>query len=209
MNRIRAKLTYSNVVSSLCLVLVLGGGTAYAATELLPKGSVGTKQIQKGAVTPAKLSKKAKATLTSPQGPQGIPGAVGPVGPRGPQGADGPEGAPGPRPITLEDTATSTEHTLGVFDGIRVYDRCAAGAGTIGFQTDTQTSTLEGFGLVSTGGAPLPEEYENAGGFATGSAVVQYEITLRNTEETNEFTHFALHIKGSTCALTGMVIPPS
>jgi hypothetical protein len=86
MQRLRGKLTYSNVVSSLCLVLVLGGGTAYAATQVLPKNSVGSKQIKSGAVTPAKLSKAAKASLGRP----------GPTGPVGPQGVQGPPGKTGP-----------------------------------------------------------------------------------------------------------------
>lgn len=86
MHRIRGRLTYSNVVSTLCLVLLVGGGTAYAASEMLPKGSVGTRQLQKEAVTPSKLSKKAKAGLVGPAGPTG---AVGPQGPQGPQGNQG------------------------------------------------------------------------------------------------------------------------
>ncbi|MBS1882490.1 MAG: hypothetical protein JSS97_05980, partial [Actinobacteria bacterium] len=45
MRHLRGKLTYSNVVSTLCLCLLLGGGTAYAATHL-PRNSVGTKQIK-------------------------------------------------------------------------------------------------------------------------------------------------------------------
>jgi hypothetical protein len=47
------KFTYSNVVSTLCLFLLLGGG-AYAATQL-PKNSVGTKQLKRGAVTGGKI----------------------------------------------------------------------------------------------------------------------------------------------------------
>src|SRR5262245_21608742 len=86
MKRIRSELTYSNVISTLCLFLIVGGGTAYAASEMLPKGSVGTKQIQKEAVTPSKLSKKAKATLTGPQGPQGPQGLAGPAGKEGAAG---------------------------------------------------------------------------------------------------------------------------
>ena len=82
MHRIRQKLTYSNVMVTVLALIVLGGGTAYAASEMLPKGSVGTKQLKKEAVTPSKLSKKAKATLVGPAGPKGATGATGDAGPR-------------------------------------------------------------------------------------------------------------------------------
>lgn len=52
--RLRGKLTYANVVSSLCLFLLLGGGAAFAATQLA-KNSVGTKQLKKNAVTTVKV----------------------------------------------------------------------------------------------------------------------------------------------------------
>ena len=54
MNRLRPKLTYSNVISTVCLFLLLGGGTAFAASHL-GKSSVGTKQLKANAVTAAKL----------------------------------------------------------------------------------------------------------------------------------------------------------
>src|ERR1700742_945577 len=92
MRRKRIPLTYSNVGSTLCLFLVLGGGAAFAATQL-PKNSVGTGQIKAASVTPPKLSAAAKASLTGPRGPQGE------VGPRGATGANGPEGPPGPRGV--------------------------------------------------------------------------------------------------------------
>lgn len=52
--RLRSKLTYANVVSTLCLFLVLGGGAAFAANQLA-KNSVGTKQPKKNAVTGEKV----------------------------------------------------------------------------------------------------------------------------------------------------------
>ena len=52
--KLREKLTYANVVSTLCLFLLLGGG-AYAATKL-PKNSVGSKQLKNGAVTGQKVA---------------------------------------------------------------------------------------------------------------------------------------------------------
>jgi hypothetical protein len=85
--RLRAQLTYANVISTLCLFLLLGG-SAYAAAEL-SKNSVGTRQIKDGAITQKKLSKALLASLPSP----GVPGATGPAGPAG---APGKDGQPGP-----------------------------------------------------------------------------------------------------------------
>jgi hypothetical protein len=71
--RIRKHLTYANVVSSICLFLLLGGATAFAAGHL-GKNSVGTKQLKNNAVTAAKIKKEAvtaakvkKDTLTGTQ----------------------------------------------------------------------------------------------------------------------------------------------
>jgi hypothetical protein len=55
--KLRTQLTYANVVSTLCLFIVLGGG-AYAATAL-PKNSVGAKQIKRNAVGAAELKRNA------------------------------------------------------------------------------------------------------------------------------------------------------
>jgi hypothetical protein len=51
--KIRHRLTYANVMSSIAVFLVLGGA-AFAAVQL-PKNSVGTKQLKKKAVTTAKI----------------------------------------------------------------------------------------------------------------------------------------------------------
>jgi hypothetical protein len=95
MKHLRGKLTYSNVMVTLLAVLVIGGGTAYAAGEVLPNNSVGTKQIKEEAVTPAKLSKASKAALTGPTGPAGPDGKEGPQGPEGLQGPRGDKGDTG------------------------------------------------------------------------------------------------------------------
>jgi hypothetical protein len=88
-NRIRTRLTYANVTSTLALFLVLAGGSAFAANHLA-KNSVGAKQLKRGAVTaakikknavtPAKLNARTLAVLRGPQGPQGPQGAPGPTG---------------------------------------------------------------------------------------------------------------------------------
>ena len=57
MTNLRVRLTYANVIiSTLCLFLLLGGGAAYAASQL-GKNSVGTKQLKKNSVTTAKIKK--------------------------------------------------------------------------------------------------------------------------------------------------------
>ena len=69
----RPKLTYSNVVSTICLFLLLGGGAAYAASHL-GKNSVGAKQLKKNSIITAKIKNEAvtaakvkKGTLTGTQ----------------------------------------------------------------------------------------------------------------------------------------------
>lgn len=61
MKQIRQRLTYANVVSTLALVLVVGGATAIAAGKV-PKHSVGPHQLRSNAVTTTKI--KANAITT-------------------------------------------------------------------------------------------------------------------------------------------------
>jgi hypothetical protein len=49
MTKLRSRLTYANVVSTLCLFLVVAGGGTFAASKLA-RNSVGPKQIKNGAV---------------------------------------------------------------------------------------------------------------------------------------------------------------
>jgi hypothetical protein len=58
MKRFLPRPTYANVVSTLCLFLLLGGASAFAATKLA-KNSVGTKQIKKSAIVTAKIKNAA------------------------------------------------------------------------------------------------------------------------------------------------------
>jgi hypothetical protein len=105
--RIRAGLSYANVVGSLALFLALGG-VSYAAVKL-PAASVGTTQLKKGAVTSSKVKdgSLSMADFKPGQLPHGLaagsgagrddrPGEPGPAGPRGEPGAPAPKGDPGP-----------------------------------------------------------------------------------------------------------------
>jgi len=65
--QIRKRLSYANVMSSLAVFLVLGGGAAYAAQKIgsseLKGGAVTTAKIKRNAVTAAKI--KANAITTA------------------------------------------------------------------------------------------------------------------------------------------------
>lgn len=58
MKSIHKRLTYANVMATIAVFLVLGGGAAFAAGKL-GKNSVGTKQLKSNAVTTAKIKKNA------------------------------------------------------------------------------------------------------------------------------------------------------
>ena len=123
LSRFAARLTYANVVSTLALFMVLGGG-AYAATTL-PNNSVGTEQIVKDGVLKPDIGEDAVGTTeikpegvrsgdvkdfslrcedfnedapvcqAGPPGQAGLQGERGPQGPPGVEGADGADGASG------------------------------------------------------------------------------------------------------------------
>jgi hypothetical protein len=63
MRNLRGRLTYANVMATIAVFIALGGAS-YAATQKLPKNSVGTKQLKKNAVTGAKVK---NGTLTGTQ----------------------------------------------------------------------------------------------------------------------------------------------
>jgi hypothetical protein len=106
----KKQLSYSNVVSTLCLFLLLGGGVSWAATSL-PKNSIGTAQLKKNAVNSSKVKNRslkavdfAKGQL--PRGATGATGLQGAVGMQGDTGATGPEGATGADGLTGPTGAT-------------------------------------------------------------------------------------------------------
>ena len=85
MKRFRSKLTYANVMATIAVFIALGG-SSYAAF-VLPRDSVGSKQIRKGAVRSSEIkdrsialrdiSRATRNALRGKQGPQGVPGSPG------------------------------------------------------------------------------------------------------------------------------------
>jgi Collagen triple helix repeat (20 copies) len=149
MHRIRGKLTYSNVVATLALFLVLAGGTAFAASQL-EKESVGSRQLKKEAVTPPKLSQKAKAALTGPAGPAGPAGAKGATGAQGPKGDPGVKGDPGSK--GEPGTSSVTNFKLLEASGTgSAFAECGAG------------EHLTGGGAIDNSAGTIKSSYPNKG----------------------------------------------
>jgi hypothetical protein len=105
MDRVRGKLSYANVMSTIGVMLALGG-TSYAAIKL-PANSVGSAQIKADAVRASELAANAVSSsnvknrsllvtdFALGQLPTGATGANGAVGEKGPQGVPGPPGPAG------------------------------------------------------------------------------------------------------------------
>jgi len=85
--RFRPSLTYANVISTICLFLVLGGGAAFAAAHL-GKNSVGSEQLKPNAVTSVKVKNGSLKAIdfARDQLPAGAKGDRGPIGPQGATG---------------------------------------------------------------------------------------------------------------------------
>lgn len=96
LHRIRTRMSYANVVSTLCLFVLLGGG-AYAAVQL-DKNSVKSKHLKNGGVKKRDLARGSvdsrKVVDGSLLGADFASGQI-PAGARGPQGERGPQGLPG------------------------------------------------------------------------------------------------------------------
>lgn len=205
MKSLRSKLTYANVISTLCLFLLLGGGAAFAATQL-PKNSVGAKQLKKGAVTPAKLSIASKRTIT---GPTGAPGPSGPQGPTGPQG---PKGDQGPGAISLEILSTTSPTIAHESGGIKVRPACGVGTfATLEFAAGGDR--LEIFGSFSNGISEtsiFPADFRSFGVTFNGggaSHTVTVDIEVRDPTVSKAFTRYDLRLSATECLLVGTVIP--
>src|SRR4051794_38134272 len=105
MSRLIGKLSYANVVSSVCLFIVLGG-SAYAAVQITGKNikdntvtsaDVKNKSLLAADFKPGQLpnASGAGAGQQGPQGPKGDAGAPGARGEQGPAGKDGQAGPQG------------------------------------------------------------------------------------------------------------------
>jgi hypothetical protein len=135
-----------NHLALLALFFALGGSAYAAGTALLPKNSVGSRQVINGSLQTADLSKRAQRALKGRRGLRGTQGVAGVPGAKGDKGDAGP---PGPTQFArvkstgqlVSGTATSASRF-----GTGVYfvrfptaiDRCGGAANSasfVGFDT--------------------------------------------------------------------------
>jgi hypothetical protein len=207
MHRIRGTFGYANVVSTLCLVLLLGGGTAYAASQLLPKNSVGSAQIKNGAVTPAKFSPAAKAAITGPAGAQGAKGDPGPKGDTGAKGDTGPQGDPGVKgdrgeegPIGPSDLYSARAILKGVSPGFGEITIVSISL-PAGSYLVAATQTAESEGGQSTveckifvGSGSVASAYSKVPAGLSGTLATQTPVTLGGADTVTEKCASTEHI---------------
>jgi collagen triple helix repeat protein len=118
LSRIRARLTYANVVATIALFVALGG-SSYAALNL-PRNSVGSEQVKPGSLRASDFKASERSNLRGRRGRRGPVGATGTTGSRGATGARGAAGARG---------ATGARGLTGAAGTVRAYATVTADAG--------------------------------------------------------------------------------
>ena len=118
-------MTYANVISTVCLFVVLGGGAYAAGSSLVGAGGAVRGCVPKrgGTLDVVKAGNRCprgKVTLAlAARGPSGPKGARGEPGPAGSQGTPGPTGAPGPSgPTAIAQPAAWVLHSSSVTNGV-------------------------------------------------------------------------------------------
>jgi hypothetical protein len=213
MSKLRSGLTYANVISTLCLFMLLGGG-AYAAFKL-PNNSVGSKQIKKNAVNSSKVKDrsllagdfKAGQLPAGPAGPQGLPGAKGDAGEqgtpglkgdpcppsdancKGPKGDTGQQG-PGTISFNTQWGRDSIYHTATTINGLKVEALCSVSPNNnveLILQRDGTDRSMYGWGTQDTNGTLSPATSETSNG-----ELVKFHATSGNNSAQLDVVAFSV-----------------
>lgn len=136
MRSLRPHLTYANVMSSLAVFILLGGG-AYAAVKL-PRNSVGASQIRASAVGSAEVKNRSllPADFKGGKLPSGPRGATGPAGAAGAPGGTGPPGLPGSA-VAWASMKSNGDPQTGLSKGLVASDNSITVAGSYCLQFAT------------------------------------------------------------------------
>ncbi len=138
------------------LFVALGGTSFAAGNALLPRNSVGTKQVIDGSLLTNDLSKGARNALKGNRGPRGPAGAQGAQGPTGATGAQGLQGVPG-QSATKLFVALDAGGTLTKNSGATLAARTGTGVYRIAFNTDITNCVY--LGTAGEDAGPVPGDY--------------------------------------------------
>jgi hypothetical protein len=142
-------------VALFALFLALGGTSFAASNALLPRNSVGTKQVINGSLQTNDLSNTARKALKGNRGLRGPAGAQGAQGATGTTGAQGVQGAPGLSATKLF-VAMDAGGTLTKNSGATLATRANVGVYRISFNTDITNCVY-----VATGGQDAGSLFED------------------------------------------------
>jgi hypothetical protein len=154
------------------LFFALGGTSFAAANALLPRNSVGTKQVINGSLQTNDLSKTAQKALKGNRGLRGPAGAQGARGTTGATGAQGLQGAPGQSAAKLF-VALDAGGTLTKNSGATLATRASAGVYRISFNANITNCVYLATGGQDAGG--LFEDYHLYTS-RTGTSTVNVQI---------------------------------
>jgi len=140
----------------LALFVALGGTSFAASNALLPRNSVGAKQVINGSLQTNDLSNKARNALRGNRGLRGPAGAQGAQGSTGATGPQGLQGAPG-QPATKLFVALDAGGTLTKNSGATSAARASAGVYRVDFNANITNCVYLATGGQDTGS--LFEDY--------------------------------------------------
>lgn len=219
----RRHLNYANVISTLCLFIVLGGSAAAAVT-------ITGKQVRDNSLTSADIKNRTLREADFKPGvlPQAGPGEAGVPGPQGPKGDAGPQGdaGPGAVPIALSLPMNYELHTVDVGSwtvGVSCTNRegrpqvqlwaqtDAAAEGRlewVGIRDDSLGGTFEtaGGSVVNTDNRGIEARWAPDGGYASVGLDLQYRSGQRAGTVS---LHLMADDRGAEpkCTVAGTAIP--
>jgi hypothetical protein len=201
MQRFRQHLTYANVVSSLALILVVGGGGAYAASHLA-SNSVGARQLKANSVTGAKVQ---NGSLTGadinvstlgevPSAKSALSAASAP--PSGPAG--GVLAGAYPNPQLANEAVTFAKLAPGIPGNVHVVTGITGNTSNAEQEAEAKCPKGE---RVLGGGAFAP--FGGAAGFVALTADGPTEVPI-NTREYDGWTGRAMEVNGGSTQIWGI-----
>ena len=218
----RPRLTYANVVSTMCLFIVLGGG-AWAATSFV--GANGrihgcvTTSGQLILVHPAKSCGANQSPISwNEKGPKGDRGATGGSGPKGDRG---PMGLQGPGAISINtQVARGATGSLGPFSGVTVEYTCGGSVTGqnlvyISLGNADRNTTTEVSGDQAENGT-LSSIQQAVGDGVPWTSAAEFTLNIdviAENDSVGKWVRFDLGAFDGTgtsgCNIWGLVIPPS